>query len=100
MSTGKKYPVELRERAVRTVLETGRPIAHVAKDLDIGPESLRSWVRQAQADTGKRPGAATSDELEELRLLRSENRELRRTVETLKAASVYFARELDGTPRR
>ena len=100
MSHGKKYSPELRERAVRTVLETGRPIAAVAKDLEIGPESLRGWVRQAQTDAGKRPGAPTSEQLEELRRLRSENRELRKSVEILKAASVFFARELDGTPRR
>lgn len=92
--------MEVKERAVRTALETGRPITQVARDLDVGSESLRQWVRQAQADAGKRPGAATSEQLEELRRLRGENRELRKTVDTLKAASVYFARELDGTPRR
>jgi len=92
--------MEVKERAVRAALETGRPITQVAKDLDVGPESLRQWVRQAQADGGERPGAPSSEQLEELRRLRSENRELRKTVDTLKAASVYFARELDGTPRR
>jgi transposase len=81
-------------RAVRTVLDSGRPIAQVAKDLDVGSESLRTWVRRA------RPGAPTSEQLEELRRLRSENRELRKANETLKAASVFFAVELDRTPRR
>ena len=81
------------------MLESGRPIAQVAKDLDVGAESLRTWVRQARTDAGA-PGAPTSEQLEELRRLRGENRELRKTVDTLKAASVFFARELDGTPRR
>lgn len=87
-------------RAVRTVLDSGRPIAQVAKDLDVGSESLRTWVRQARTDAGGYSGAPTSEQLEELRRLRSENRELRKTVDTLKAASLFFARELDGTPRR
>jgi len=100
MARGRQYSTEVKERAVRAALESGRPITQVAKDLDVGSESLRQWVRQAQADAGKRPGALSSEQLEELRRLRSENRELRKTVDTLKAASVYFARELDGTPRR
>lgn len=100
MARGRKYSPEVRERAVKTVLESGRPIAQVARDLDVHKEALRLWVRQAQADAGQRPGAATSDELEELRRLRSENRELKKANEILKAASVFFAKELDGTPRR
>jgi transposase len=99
MARGRQYSTEVKTRAVRTVLDSGRPIAQVAKDLDVGAESLRTWVRQARTDAGAHPGA-TSEQLEELRRLRSENRELRKTVDTLKAASVFFARELDGTPRR
>lgn len=52
MARGRKYPPELRERAVRTALESGRPIAQVARDLNVHKESLRNWVRQAQADAG------------------------------------------------
>jgi len=100
MSRGTKYPIELKERAVRTVVESGRPIAQVAKDLDVGAEALRCWIKRAQADAGARADVATSVELEELRALRSENRELRKNVEILKAASVFFVKELDGTPRR
>jgi len=100
MARGRQYSTEVKARAVRTVLQSGRPIAQVAKDLDVGAESLRTWVRQARTDAGGRPGAPTTEQLEELRRLRSENRELRKTVDTLKAASVFFARELDGTPRR
>lgn len=100
MARGRQYPTELKERAVRTALDSGRPIAQVAKDLDVGSESLRSWVRRAQADAGSRHDLATSGDLEELRRLRSENRELRKANEILKAASVFFAVELDRTPRR
>ena len=87
MPAPKKYPDELRERGVRLALESNRPIAQVAKDLGIQRESLRRWVRQAEADEGKRADLLTSDERERL--------ELRRANEILKAASVFFATELD-----
>jgi len=95
MPAPRKYPDELRERGVRLALESGRPIAQVARDLGIHPESLRRWVRQAEADEGRRADLLTTEEREELRRLRSENRELRRANEILKAASVFFATELD-----
>jgi transposase len=98
MPRARKYPDELRERAIRLVFESGRPIAHVAADLGIHPESLRKWVRQAEADEGLRTEILSSDEHEELKTLRAENRELRKANEILKAASVFFATELD--PRR
>jgi transposase len=59
------------------------------------PETLRQWVRSAEADAGGRPGAMTTDERARLRELERENRELRRANEILKAASAFFARELD-----
>jgi len=90
MARGRKYPPELRERAVRTALESGRPIAQVARDLDVHKESLRMWVRQAQADAGQRSEVLSSVERDRLRLLERENRELRRQNEVLKAASVFF----------
>lgn len=95
MPAQKKYPDELRERAVRLVFESGRPIAHVARDLGIHPEALRKWVRQAEADAGQRPDLLTSSERDRLKALARENRELRRANEILKAASVFFAKELD-----
>ncbi|MGA2469266.1 MAG: transposase [Solirubrobacteraceae bacterium] len=94
-STTKRYPLELRERAVRLVFESGRPVAHVAADLGVGAESLRHWVKQAEADAGRRGDLLTSGEREELKRLRGEVRELRRANEILKAASVFFAGELD-----
>ncbi len=97
MPAPKKYPNELRERAVRLVLESGRPIAHIANDLGIHREALRQWVRQAEADTGTRRDRLTTDERERLKTLERDNRELRKANEILKAASVYFAKELDST---
>jgi transposase len=101
MPKPKKYSDELRERAVRLVFETGRPVAHVAGDLGMHRETLRQWVRQAEADGGRRRDRLTSAERERLTELERENRELRRANEILKVASAYFARELDPTrPKR
>ena len=97
MPAPRKYPDELRERAVRLVFESKRPIAHVAADLGVHKESRRHWVRQAEADVGGRRDLLTTSERERLRLLERENRELRKANEILKAASVFFAKELDPT---
>src|SRR5205823_13178115 len=95
MAAPRKYSEELGERAVRLVFESGRPIAHVARDLAVHKEALRTWVRQARADRGERRDLLTSEEREELKRLRKENAELRRANAILKDASVYFATELD-----
>ena len=95
MSRPKKYPDELIARGIRLALESGRPIAHVAADLGIHPETLRKKVRQAEADSGARPDLPTTAEREEIRKLRAENFELRRANEILKSASVFFAKALD-----
>jgi transposase len=95
MARPKKYPDELVARGVRLALESGRPIAHVAGDLGMHPETLRKKVRQAQADSGARPDLPSSQEREEIRELRREVFELRRANEILKSASVFFAKELD-----
>ena len=100
MSRPRKYPDELRERAVRLVFESKRPIAHVAHDLGIHKEALRQWVRQAEVDRGLRRDLLKTDEREELKRLRKENAELKRANAILKDASVYFAQELDPTRRR
>ena len=99
MPRPKKYSDELRERAVRLVFESQRPIAHVARDLGVHKEALRLWVRQAEADAGTRNDRLTTEERERLKALERENRELRKANEILRAASVFFAKELDGTPR-
>ena len=95
MSRPSKYPPELKERAVRTVFESGRPISQVARDLSINDQSLRNWVKQAEADGGKRSDLLTSDERQHLKELKREVKELRRANEILKSASVFFAKELD-----
>ena len=94
MARARKYPVELLERATRLVFESGRPVAQVAADLGIPSETLRRYVRRVEVDEGRREGL-TSEEREEIRELRRENFELRRANEILKAASVFFAKELD-----
>ena len=100
MSRPRKYPPELLERGVRMVEESGRPIAHVAKDLGITSEVLRKRVRQAEADRGERPAQLSTSEREELRSLRREVSQLRRANAILKDATAYFAAELDPTRQR
>jgi transposase len=97
----KRYPPELRDRAVRMVLETMEQtgqrvgvITRIARQLGIGAESLRGWVRQAEVDGGRRPGLTTAEQ-QRITELEREVRELRRANEILKAASAFFARELD-----
>jgi transposase len=96
MPRPRKYPEELIQRGVRLAIESGRPVAHIAKDLGLPSETLRKRVRQAEADEGLRPDLPTSEEREEIKQLRKENFELRRANEILKAASVFFAIELDA----
>jgi transposase len=74
-------------------------ITRVARQLGIGTESLRNWVNQAEVDGGQRPGV-TTEERRRIAELERENRDLRRANEILKAASIFFATELDGRPRR
>lgn len=95
MARPRKYPKELLDRGARVVIDSGRPIAQVARDLGIPPESLRRHVRQIEADEGLRPDLPTAAEREEIKNLRKEVAELRRANEILKSASVFFAKELD-----
>lgn len=96
MARPSKYPPELRQRAVRLVMESREEhetefaaIRSVAAKLGItSPETLRKWLRQAEIDQGVRPGV-TSLESAELKRLKRENAELRRANEILKAASAY-----------
>jgi transposase len=95
MPHARKYSKELLDRGARLVFESGRPIAHVARDLGIEGETLRKHVRQTEADEGRRNDVLSSQEREEIKSLRREVTQLRRANEILKAASVFFAGELD-----
>ncbi len=105
-STSKRYPAELRERAVRMVAEIRSDhesewaaMTQVAQLLGVGtPETIRKWCRQAEVDTGRRPGVSTDEALEVKRLKR-ENAELRRANAILRSASAFFAAELDRPQR-
>jgi transposase len=101
-----KYSPETRERAVRLVWDAEREhasqwaaICSIAEKVGCTSETLRKWVRQAERDSGRRPGL-TTDERERLKALERENRELKRANEILKKASAYFAQaELDRRPK-
>ena len=104
-SSQRRYSRELKERAVRMVLalraETGErhgSVKRVADQLDIGVESLRSWVHQQEVDHGERPGTTTADAAR-IRELEQEVKELRRANAILKSASAFFAAELDRPQR-
>jgi transposase len=96
MPRPRKYPQELIERGVRLALESARPIAHVASDIGLPSETLRKAVRRAEADQRLRPDLPTTEEREESKKLRKDVFELRRANEILKAASVFFANQLDA----
>ncbi len=106
MAAPRKYPDELRERAVRLVIDAKkdpatRPAAtrRIGEQLGINPETLRGWVTQAEIDGGARPGTTTSDAARIVELER-ENRELRRSNAILRSASAFFAAELDRPSTR
>ena len=106
MANRGRYSPEVRERAVRMVFEhrdeydsEWAALESIASKIGCTAETLRSWVRQVEIDTGRR-GGMTSDERARLKELERENRELRRANEILKKASAYFAQaELDRRPK-
>jgi transposase len=106
MTRTNRYSPEVRERAVRMVVEhldeyssEWAAITSVSSKLGMTPETLRVWVRRAQVDDGLRPGL-TTDERKHLKELEKEVRDLRRANEILKDASIFFATELDGRTKR
>jgi transposase len=101
MAAPRKYPDEVRDRAVRLVLDTAESAGSVSgacrrvgEELGINPDTLRGWVKQAQIDNGSRPGTTTADAAR-IRQLEKENAELRRANAILRTASAFFAAELD-----
>lgn len=106
MGRQNRFPAEMRERAVRLVFEQQdkhesqwAAIVSIAEKMGCTAETLRKWVRQAERDTGQRPGLTTG-ERERIKELEREVRELKRANEILRKASAYFAQaELDRRPK-
>ena len=105
MVAPRKYPEELRERAIRLALDArkdpaSRPgaVRRIGEQLGINPETLRGWVNQAEIDAGERAGTTTSDAAR-LTELEREVKELRRSNAILRSASAFFAAELDRPSR-
>jgi len=96
--TRKSYPPEYREQII-ALARAGRTAAELAREFDPSEQTIRNWLFQAQVDTGERSGGLTTDEKEELRRLRKENRRLREEREILKKAAAWFAEETGSTPK-
>ena len=103
MPAPRKYPPELRERAMRLVqearkedpeLSVNQAVIRIGQRVGVNADTLRGWVKQAQIDAGERPGT-TTDDASRIKQLEAEVRELKRANEILLAASSFFARELD-----
>jgi transposase len=86
------YPLEFRQEAIRLLRSSGKPVPQLAAELGVSPQSLRNWARQLDIDEGKAQGLST-DEREELRRLRRENRILTEEREILKKAAAFFAKD-------
>jgi transposase len=105
MAAPRKYPDELRDRAVRMAVDARKDpatrsgaLSRIGGQLGINPETLRNWVTQAEIDGGSRPGTTTTD-AERLSELEREVKELRRANTILRSASAFFAAELDRPSR-
>jgi transposase len=106
MAAPRRYPDEVRERAVALVFEWRRArdrrdggLKEVGGQLGVHAETLRNWVRQAEIDGGRRPGVTTEDQ-QRIKQLERENFELRRANEILKSAAAFFGAELDRQPKK
>jgi transposase len=106
MPRNTRYPPEVRERAVRMLVEhrdeypsEWAAMTAIAAKLGMTPETLRIWVRRTEIDDGKRPGTTTEDQ-KKIKDLEREVKELKRANEILKDASIFFATELDGRTKK
>ena len=97
--TRQPYTVEFRQQMVELV-RSGRTPGQLAREFEPTEQTIRNWVDRADADEGRRPGALTSAEREELRRLRKENRQLKREREILSKAAAWFARESESTSKK
>ena len=93
----RSFTAEFKARTVELIHTTGKSVGDVARELDLTETAVRRWVHQAEIDAGERRGL-TTDEQEELRRLRSENRTLKMERDLLKKAAAFFAKESDRTP--
>jgi transposase len=106
MPRNTRYSPEVRERAVRMLVEhrgeypsEWAAMTAISAKLGMTPETLRIWVRRTEIDDGKRPGTTTEDQ-KKIKDLEREVKELKRANEILKDASIFFATELDGRPKK
>ena len=93
------YPPEFRRQMVELV-RAGRTPGELAREFECSDQTIRNWVRQTDLDEGRREDGLTTDEREELRRLRRENRQLREEREILKKAAAWFARETGSVPEK
>ncbi|MFZ3475672.1 transposase [Streptomyces sp. 4.24] len=93
MARPSTYTPEFREEAVQLALKSNKPIAQVARELEVNPETLRSWVRRYELDHGKQSGPLPLDERARLKELERRNRELEMENVFLKKCAAYFARD-------
>jgi len=91
------YPAEFRERLVELV-RSGRSPEDLAREFEPSAQTIRNWLAQADRDTGQRSDGLTTQEREELRRLRRENKNLKVEKEILKKAAAWFAQETDSVP--
>ncbi|MFE0174896.1 transposase [Streptomyces sp. NPDC059002] len=92
----KRYTAEFKQDAIALVDSTGRTVTEIARELGVSPESLRGWYKQAKTDRGEgRPGELSTAEREELKRLRKLAAEQAKTIEVLRKAAVFFAKESD-----
>ena len=89
------YPDEFRDKAIELARSSDRSINQIADELGVSGQTLRNWVHQAEVDAGKR-GGLTSEEQDELRALKRENKRLRMERDILKKAAAFFLKESEG----
>jgi transposase len=94
------YPEEFRREAIKLLRRGDRSIPELARDLGVSPQSLRNWSKQVDLDEGRRSDGLTSDERDELKRLRRENRILTEEREILKKAAAFFAAQDTDRTRR